>query len=460
MVKYWFKRKKMIFQIQRNNHEDRNILRFSENGMYQDMIPDKSSEKIKELLKLEPQCVYAGFDPTAGSLHLGNLLVLKNLLLWQRAGHKVIVLIGIATAQVGDPSGCFVSREEQNVDIVKERGYHIQKNIQTVFDNHERYFWNQLNSASPLIPVKFVNNNEWYDVINLIEFMNNVSRYFNVSSMLSEKNTKKRISSSQGMSCTEFLYQMFQAYDWYYLYKTHDCKFQIGGEDQLINMKAGNKLIRLLLNESSYGLTLPLLSNKSGKLGKSEMNAVWLDPLLTSPFNFYQTFIRLPDIQAVKLFKLFSFKPFQDIQSVVTEHLKAPENRLVHMKLAEEVTLLVHGEEGLDSAKKTTQLIFSNDIEYLSKLNAEDLVKALPGCTVIERKFETGCTVLNFLLDLRCFFYESVAVGAITSGGVYVNMKKVTNVNETLSYSDHVLQNNITVIRIGKKQYYIIKWFF
>ncbi|RLU19391.1 hypothetical protein DMN91_007948 [Ooceraea biroi] len=321
---------------------DKNILKLYERGMYENIFPDTSTNEMVELLKTSPQCVYAGFDPTADSLHVGNLLILMNLLHWQRSGHRVVALVGGATGLIGDPSHRKSERVEMEKYFIEENTESIAKNIDTIFNNHEKHFWKH--KRENLKPLILVNNLDWYTDVNVIEFIRNIGKYFRMGTMLSRSSVESRLNSDTGMSFTEFTYQVFQAYDWFQLMRRYKCRFQIGGSDQMGNIMSGHDLITKKINEKVYGMTLPLITAEGGKkFGKSLLNAVWLSPTRSSSFQLYQYFIRTKDSEVEKLLKLFTFLPLNKITEIVEAHMKNPEDRRAQRILAEQVTLLVHG---------------------------------------------------------------------------------------------------------------------
>lgn len=290
----------------------------------------------------KPQCVYAGFDPTADSLHVGNLLVLMNLLHWQRGGHQVIALLGGATGLIGDPSHRTSERSELSDLVAKENIESIGQNIRTIFENHSKYFWEDEKDQlkAPIV----LNNLEWYQGLNVIDFIRGVGKHFRLGTMMGRTSVQSRLNSEGGMSFTEFSYQIFQAYDWLCLAKTHNCCFQIGGNDQMGNMVSGYDLITKLSDKKVYALTLPLITAEGGKkFGKSVGNAVWLSPEKSSSFQLYQFFIRSKDSDVENYLKLFTFLPLGRIEEIIRAHQKAPEKREAQRILAENVTLLVHG---------------------------------------------------------------------------------------------------------------------
>lgn len=297
---------------------------------------------VTYLVNNSPQCVYAGFDPTADSLHVGNLLVLMNLLHWQRGGHRVIALLGGATGFIGDPSHRANERIPIEKDTSEKNINSIRDNIVTIFDNHKKYFWQD--EAFPLEPVTIVNNNDWYKDFNIIDFMSKVGKHFRMGTMLLKTSVQSRMKSDTGMSLTEFTYQVFQAYDWLHLLKNYDCRFQIGGSDQLGNITSGHELISRTSKKEVFGFTLPLITAEGGqKFGKSIGNAVWLSPKKSSSFDLYQFFIRTTDADVENYLKLFTFLSLNQIKSIVEEHKRKPEDRKAQQTLAENVTLLVHG---------------------------------------------------------------------------------------------------------------------
>ncbi|KAF7281871.1 hypothetical protein GWI33_004072 [Rhynchophorus ferrugineus] len=420
------------------NYSNRNILRLKERGMFQDLFPDNAANYLTDLMNSSPQTVYAGFDPTANSLHIGNLLVLVNLLHWQRGGHQTIALIGGATAKIGDPSGRNTEREELSHLYIDENVEGINKNIKTIFENHEKYIWK---GESQLKPVKIVNNNDWYSKISAIELIGKIGRHLRMGTLLSRHSVQSRLTSSAGMSFTEFSYQLFQAYDWMHLFKQYGCVFQIGGNDQMGNIMSGHELISKHYDKTVYGLTVPLVTTEMGdKLGKSAGNAVWLSSENTSPFTLYQFWLRQPDTEVEKYLKLFTFDTIGSISDLMTKHKQKPELRLPQHRLAEQVTLLVHGEEAL------------------GELNAADLLQMFEGATIVEILPEAGLSILELTMKIGCFPTKQDATRIISAGGFYINQKRVQNPSEVLSSNAHILKNNISLIRVGKKNYYIVRW--
>lgn len=302
-----------------------------------------SRPEMKALLVGSPQSAYAGFDPTAESLHIGNLLVLMNLLHWQRAGHQVIILLGGATGQIGDPSHRTKERDEITGAVIENNIEGIRKNIETIFKHHGDHFWTD-HERDPLKAPIYLNNLSWYKDVNVIKFIRGIGKFFRMGTMMGRSSVQSRLNSDTGMSFTEFSYQVFQGYDWLYLFKHYACRFQIGGNDQMGNIMSGHDLIKKSTGEKVFGLTLPLITAEGGKkFGKSLGNAVWLSPDKSSPFNLYQFFIRTKDSDVDNFLKLFTFLDLKKIQKIMKTQNEAPEQREAQRILAENVTLLVHG---------------------------------------------------------------------------------------------------------------------
>ncbi|XP_015177407.1 PREDICTED: tyrosine--tRNA ligase, mitochondrial [Polistes dominula] len=439
------------------SNTDKNVLKLKERGMYEDIFPNNCTEEITKLLTKSPQCVYAGFDPTANSLHIGNLLILMNLLHWQRAGHQVIAVLGGATGLIGDPSHRKSERVEIEEVLLKENLVSIKEDIINVFNNHQKYFWPD--KTRKLKPLQILNNLHWYKDINIIQFVRKVGKYFRLGTMLGRTSVQSRLNSETGMSFTEFTYQVFQGYDWLYLADNHNCLFQIGGSDQMGNIISGYDLITKATDKTVYGLTLPLITTEGGKkFGKSSGNAIWLSPTKSSSFQLYQFFIRTRDSDVENFLKFFTFLSLSKISDIVTEHFKKPEDRLAQKILAEEVTLLVHGELGVKAAKDASMVLYNKSIETLVKMSAEDIANVFEGATVVDLFAEPGLTVYELATKAKCFKSDHDTRRIIEAGGFYINYSKVTNLNEVLVSGIHILSNNVTLLRVGKKTYFIVRW--
>ncbi|XP_063240808.1 tyrosine--tRNA ligase, mitochondrial isoform X1 [Bacillus rossius redtenbacheri] len=414
------------------------------------------SHEIVDLLKRGDQCVYAGFDPTADSLHVGNLLVLVNLLHWQRAGHRVVVLLGGATGLIGDPSGRSSARPALSEEEVERNTRAIRDNVERIFSNHRRFLWTP---NVDLPEVRFVNNLEWYGSLSAVRLVATAGRHARMAAMLSRHSVQARLSSEAGMSFAEFCYQLFQAYDWLELARRWGCRFQVGGSDQMGNMVSGHDLVSRVAGTPVYALTVPLVTTEAGdKFGKSAGNAVWLDPGRTSPFELYQFLVRVRDSDVERMLKLFTFKPLASVAALMELHQAQPEQRTAQKRLAEQVTLLVHGEEGLRSAREVSAALYEGSLEALARLSTAAMGQVLRGAELRELPLRAGATVLDVAMQARCFPSEGDARRIIGAGGFYVNHQRACNTEEVLSRAAHVLPNNVTLLRVGKKNYYIVKW--
>ncbi|KPJ08222.1 putative tyrosyl-tRNA synthetase, mitochondrial [Papilio machaon] len=395
--------------------------------MYQDIFPNTAASDILNLLNKSPQCVYAGFDPTADSLHVGNLLVIINLLHWQRGGHDVIALLGGATGHIGDPSGKSTDRIALSSNVIAENIACIKSNLETVFENHKKYIWSE--DEGKLKPLRIVNNETWYKEINSIQFVSDIGRNFRMGTMLLKQSVKNRINS------------------------------EVGGSDQMGNISAGHELISRMMKQDVYGLTLPLVTTEEGdKFGKSAGNALWLDGKKTSPYSLYQYFIRTKDSDVERLLKLFTFYSLGEIKDIMFKHKHHPEQRYPQTCLAEQLTTLVHGEEGLARARQATDAIYSKDVKSLVSLRASDLEQVFDSAPVTKLLLSPGITVLKLGMMANCFPTEGDAMRIIQAGGFYINHQRIKNFNEVITESAHILPNLISLLRVGKRNYYIVKW--
>ncbi|KAF5274234.1 hypothetical protein FQA39_LY07338 [Lamprigera yunnana] len=451
---YSFSRNKIVsFHRQYSN---RNVVRLKERGMFQDIFPITSVDEITDLLNSAPQCVYAGFDPTADSLHVGNLLILINLLHWQRGGHNVIAVIGGATARIGDPSGRNTERDVLSSNFIEKNIKGLHANIADIFTNHKKYFWRDFKA---LPDYKILNNLSWYNRLSAIELIGEAGRYLRMGTLLSRSSVETRLATSAGMSFTEFSYQLFQSYDWLHLYRKYGCRFQIGGSDQMGNIMSGHDLIGKMYKKLVYGLTVPLITTEIGdKFGKSAGNAVWLTPEKTSPFTFYQFWIRTSDSSAEQYLKLFTFESIGSISDLVRQHNEKPELRLLQKRLAEQLTLLVHGEEGLRQAQINTKVLYEGSVNSLAQMKVEEIAKVFEGACVVSMMVEPGQTILDMAMKAGCFPTSADAVRIIAAGGFYINQNRTTNPSEVLNPEVHRLSNNVSLARVGKRNYYIIQW--
>ncbi|XP_075066432.1 tyrosine--tRNA ligase, mitochondrial [Mixophyes fleayi] len=421
-------------------------------GLFKDVFPAETAGlRLPELLGSGPQTVYCGFDPTAASLHVGNLLAVLGLLHFHRAGHHVIAVIGGATAQIGDPSGRSREREPLSPGQLEGNVLGIRDTLHRLFGHHS--------PARPGARITVLDNSAWYRQRSAVEFLGSVGRHFRMGTMLGRHSVQSRLRSPEGMSLTEFTYQVFQAYDFYYLHQEYGCRIQLGGSDQLGNLMSGHELIQRTTGEDVFGIMLPLITNTSGdKLGKSAGNAVWLSRDRTPLFDFYQFFLRQQDSCVERFLKLFTFLPLPEIEHIMQQHAKEPEKRLPQKRLAAEVTKLVHGKEGLESAKRCTQALYHNSIDALEAMSDQELQELFQGAPFAELMLEPGTRVLDACLKVSAIPDGARGYEVISTGGVSFNHTKVTNPDEVLVVGQHILRNGLSLIKVGKKNFYVVKW--
>ncbi|CAF1511166.1 unnamed protein product, partial [Didymodactylos carnosus] len=446
-----FRLKSIVYYTYRSI-TDNNIFSLQERGLFREILPPVDPELTQSVMN-KKQTVYCGFDPTAESLHIGNLIALIGLLHWQRAGHQPLALIGSATVLLGDPSGRINERQQLLNDEIVTNTTNIEKLIQKIFQNHEKYIWKGNNDKGQrkLLPVSILNNLSWYKDMNVIHFLSTYGRHFRMGPLLARKTIAKRIESAEGLSVNEFLYQLFQAYDWYYLFRNFNCRFQLGGVDQLGNIDTGRNFIKKMthLEEIVHGVMLPLLTNEAGeKLGKSTGNSISIDENICTPYEIYQFFRSTPDSKVEEYLKLFTFLPLLEIQQLMQSHRNKPQEYAAQIKLAKQVTLLVHGDDGLQSAIRTTEALFAENIDLLSNLTEKEINGFASSIPTMQMTLNPELTLLELCMAVKGFSNEQTALNVIDKGGVRINHKKVQNPHAVLVFGLHILPNKITVLRI------------
>ncbi|KAI5614875.1 tyrosine--tRNA ligase, mitochondrial [Silurus asotus] len=426
-------------------------------GLLKESFPENAAQvRLPPLLHASPQTVYCGFDPTADSLHAGHLLPLVGLLHFRNAGHQVIAVLGGATARIGDPSGKAKERESVSSATVDSNARSVMESLHRIFTNHELYF---CSDPKKLGGMRVLNNGSWYRDWNVVDFLTEAGRYFRMGTLLSRHSVQSRLKSAEGLSLSEFSYQIFQAFDFYYLHQVHGCRIQLGGTDQLGNLMSGHEFIHKKTGEEVYGLTVPLLTTSMGdKLGKTAGNAVWLNRNKTSPFEFYQYFLRLPDNNIEQYLKLFTFLPLAEVEKVMEQQQLDPSKRIAHKRLAAEVTKLVHGKEGLESAKRCTNALYHSNIDALQQMDDAELKELFKEAPFQEFFLEPGTTVLDACRRIQAIPEGPRGYQMITDGGVWINHQRTSNPEQVLIAGQHVLSNGLSLIRVGKKNFYIIKW--
>lgn len=417
--------------------------------------------KLKQCIK-RPVAVYAGFDATSSSLHVGNLATIMNLIHFQSHGHRVVCVIGDATTQVGDPSGHDHDRKKIDRNVITRNAESIEETLKRLFANHTQYF--KPVTSEPQKPI-FVRNSQWYKGIEAVDFIGEIFREVRVGPLLHKKSISERLKTNVGMNMSEFCYQIFQAYDWLQLRKLYNCRLQIGGSDQAGNIYTGYDLIKKCTGETdSIGLLAPLIVSDSGKkLGKSadsniQQDNIWLRPEKTSPYKLYQFFQRTPDKDVEKFLKIFSLYDERTIEDLIQTHLKKPEDVwYCQRKLAEHVCQLVHGEAGLESARRITHAFYQRNPLDIAKLSDEELKQLFDEDSVVHMLHRDGLSILDLIRATKCFKSDLDAERVISAGGFWLNGARVTSFNVPIT-EDLIIGNGITVLRVGKRNYYLIKW--
>ncbi len=405
---------------------------------YRGLIEQYSNEENVRKLFENKTTVYCGFDPSASSMHVGNYVMISTLMRLQRAGHKIIAVVGGATGMIGDPSGKSSERNLQTKET-------LAKNTAAIKAQLERF----LDLTDPEKGV-ILNNYDWLGEMTMLDFLRDYGKYFSVNYMLSKEIVSSRLEA--GISFTEFAYQILQSADFYTLYKKYDCKIQIGGNDQWGNLTSGLQLIRKIEGEnaSAEAMTAHLITRADGKkFGKSEKGALFLNPELTSPYQLYQYFINTTDEDAVKYLKVFTFLSREEIENITRDHLANPGARIAQKKLAFEVTKDIHGIEAANEAIKMSEVLFSGDI---ASLNSKEIEEVLAGYNRIELTGETP--ILDLLVRSGAAASKTQAKTFVQQNSVSINGNKITSLEAIITKND-AIEGKYIVIRRGKKNYYL-----
>ena len=412
--------------------------------MIQDIMPGTEEQLTKEMTS-----AYIGFDPTADSLHIGSLVPILLLVHLQKSGHKPYALVGGATGMVGDPSG---KSEERNL-LSEETLQHNQEGVKKQLMQYLDFDATKPNAA------EMVNNYDWFKDFTFLNFIRDVGKHITVNYMMSKDSVKKRLDGETGMSFTEFTYQLVQGYDFYWLYKNRNCKLQMGGSDQWGNIVTGTELIRRKAGGEAFAFTCPLITKADGgKFGKTESGNVWLDPVRTTPYQFYQFWLNASDTDAEKWIKIFTFLSQPEINAALDEHKQDAGKRLLQKKLAEKVTAFVHGDAALAEAIATTEKLFANQAAPAESLSIEDL-EGMEGVIKIDfakDKIAAGIDVVSFLAETAIFPSKGEARKLVQGGGVSINRKKVEGIEMKVD-SSMLLHNKYLLVQKGKKNYYLVK---
>tara|TARA_B100000768_G_scaffold72731_1_gene69749 strand:- start:1975 stop:3267 length:1293 start_codon:yes stop_codon:yes gene_type:complete len=416
-------------------------------GMLHDVIPG-----TEEHLSKNKTIGYVGFDPTSDSLHIGSLVPIFILKHFQNAGHTPIVLLGGATGMIGDPSG---KSDERNLLDKKILKYN-EKKLKLQFEKFLDFKSNISNKAV------LVNNYDWMSKFSIIDFSRDIGKHITVNYMMAKESVKKRISkdTTQGMSFTEFTYQLIQGYDFLYLYKEMNCLLQMGGSDQWGNITTGTELIRRKENKKAYAMTCPLIKKSDGsKFGKSEGGNIWLDKNKTSVYKFYQYWLNITDEDAVSYIKVFTFLSKDKAEDLIQEHNKDKARRVLQNKIAEVVTIMVHGEQDLNNSIRASKVLFGKsskeDLESLDEITFTEIFEGVPSSTISTSKLSKGIEIENLLaLDTNFLKSVSEARRSLKENSISINKNKIAE-NYKVSNSD-LINNKYILLQRGKKNYYLL----
>jgi tyrosyl-tRNA synthetase len=417
-------------------------------GMLQDMTPE-----LEEHLAKGMASAYLGFDPTADSLHIGHLVGVMTLLHFQRAGHQPVALVGGATGMIGDPS--FKSAERNLLDkhTLDHNVACIQKQLAKFLD----FSGNQKNNA------RLVNNYDWISEFSFLDFIRDVGKHITVNYMMSKDSVKRRLEDGNGLSFTEFSYQLIQGYDFYHLWKNENCTIQLGGSDQWGNIVTGTELIRRMGGGSAFALTVPLITKADGtKFGKTEGGSVWLDPEKTSPYAFYQFWLNVSDADASKYIRIFTVLDQTTVERLEKEHAEAPHLRLLQKEIAREVTCMVHSTEDYEMALKASEILFGrSSTEDLASLDERTFLAVFEGVPQVQlsqavfAQLENVLDLLGEKTNFQLFPSKGEARKMIQGGGVSINKEKVADPLAPVTFS--LLQGKYLLVQKGKKNYVIVE---
>nr|WP_040770420.1 tyrosine--tRNA ligase [Rhodopirellula maiorica] len=403
--------------------------------------------ELGKLLQSGPQTIYIGFDPTASSLHVGHLMQVMMLRRFQRAGHRPIALVGGATGMIGDPSG---KSEERNLLTAEQ----LQANVDGVAEQMKQ-FLNFSGDQGALL----LNNFEWMKSYSYLEFLRDVGKNFPVGAMMGKESVRSRLDSEAGLSYTEFSYMLLQAYDFVQLSREHGCKIQAGGSDQWGNITAGIDLGRRMLGQQLFGLTAPLLTTSDGrKMGKTEKGAIWLDPERTSPYEFFQYWVNVEDADVMRCIAYLTEIEREEYDELAAQTEADAGKRVAQKRLATWMTELVHGEQGLESAERATKILFGGEIEKASDAQLSQIFADVPS-TEAERSVlgGDGWWIVEALQASGLTSSSSDARRAIKEGSIYLNNRRVGDMNHRLS-EDDLASETVTVLRRGKRKYALIRF--
>lgn len=394
-----------------------------------------------------PVVLYCGFDPSADSLHVGNLIPLLALRRFQNHGHHPIALAGGATGAIGDPSGKTQERQLVTREVLVHNIASIKKQLRRLLD-----------FEAPANPARLVDNADWTAPITYLDFLRDIGKHFSVNMMVSKESVRARMEDREhGISYTEFSYMLLQAFDFCHLARTADCDLQIGGSDQWGNITAGIDLVRKKLGRAAFGLTLPLITNADGsKFGKTAAGAVWLDPVKTSVYRFYQFWVRTDDRDAIRYLKFFTFLSRDEIADLEQRHRAKPEAREAHRALAKSVTSLIHGDDATAEAIRASDVLFGGDLAGVREATFAEIVGEVPTRRIASTRFAApGLPLVEALVHAGLCPSKGQARKDIEGGGIYLNNTRQSSVQCCLGQSD-LLFNRHVLLRKGKRNYVVL----
>ena len=415
-------------------------------GMLHDIMPG-TEEKLSEGMISG----YIGFDPTADSLHVGHLVQIMTLIHFQKAGHKPYALVGGATGMVGDPSG-----KSQERNLLSEQA--LNHNVSCIAAQLAKF----LDFGSAANAAVMVNNYDWFKDFSFLNFIRDVGKHITVNYMMAKDSVKKRLEGETGMSFTEFSYQLVQGYDFYYLWKNHQCLVQMAGSDQWGNIVTGTEFIRRKDAGTAFALTTQLIKKADGtKFGKSEGGNIWLDPAQTSAYKFYQFWLNTSDEDAKSYIRIFTLLNQEAIVALEQEQIAAPHLRAIQKALANDITIRVHGEEALQTAIKTSEFLFGNGslafLQGQSTAQVLSVFEGLPHFTLSKQMLSAGIPIIELLASHTSIFpSKAEAKKMLQGGGVAINKEKIES-EEMLVGNEHLINNEFIVIQKGKKNYFLIQ---
>jgi tyrosyl-tRNA synthetase len=403
-----------------------------------------ATEGVRDALAREKVTGYIGFDPTAASLHVGSLLMMMALAHMQRHGHSPVAVVGGGTGLIGDPSGKSAERQLMSFE-------QVETNVAGIRGQLSRF----LDFDSKVAPARLVNNADWLTKLSAVDFMRDVGKHFTINAMLAKESVKRRIESEDGITYTEFSYSLLQAYDFLELYDRLGCTLQMGGSDQWGNITAGMDLIRRLRGGKAHGLVMPLITTSSGvKFGKTESGTIWLDPVLTSPYQFYQFWLNAEDQDAVRYLRFFTFFGRDEIVALEDAGRREPDKRHSQRALAREVTRLVHGETAVAEAESAATALFADQLASLNAAQIEQTLGGVPSATVMMST--GGWPVTELLTKAGVTKSKSEAQRLIRGGGISINDRRITDEKEQITV-EQAIEGRLFVVRKGKRDYFLIR---